>query len=96
MSDKTVDYWTIPYVEYKLSHCHKHHAIYSISIAGAMAPPTRYSISHMVFCRIIGSYTKKSTAKAKMTPTDVTLMLLGCIVCILIIIDMLFAERGAE
>ena len=41
-------------------------------------------------------HTKRSITNAKVAPIDVTLMLLGCIVCILIIIDMLFAINGTE
>ena len=81
----------------KPSHCWKHHAMHLISIAGTMAPPTRYYMHPcVVFCRLMGCHTKRSITNAKVAPTDVTLMLLGCIVCILIIIDMLFATKGTE
>ena len=44
----------------------------------------------------MGCHTKRSIINAKVAPTDMTVMLLGCIVCILIIIDMLFATKGTE
>ena len=44
----------------------------------------------------MGCHTKRSTTNAKVAPTNMTLMLLKCIVCILIIIDMLFATKGTE
>ena len=39
---------------------------------------------------------KRSITNDKVEPTDMTLMLLGCILCILIIINMLFATKGRE
>ena len=41
-------------------------------------------------------HTKRTIANVKVAPTDATLMLLDCIVCILIIIDMQFATNGTE
>ena len=51
---------------------------------------------HMVFCRLMGCHTKRSITNAKVAPIDMTLMLLRCIVCILIIINMQFATKGTE
>ena len=44
----------------------------------------------------MGCHTKRSITNGKVEPTDMTLILLRCIVCILIIIDMLFATKGTE
>ena len=52
--------------------------------------------THVVFCRLTGCHTMRRTTNIEVLPTDVTLMLLGCIVCILIIKDMVFATKGIE
>ena len=44
----------------------------------------------------MGCYTKRSITNAKVAPINMTLILLGCIVCIVIIIHMLFATNGTE
>ena len=50
---------------------------------------------HVIFCRFTDCHTKRSIFNAKVPLTDVALMLLGCIVYILIIIDLLFEmDRG--
>ena len=44
----------------------------------------------------MGFHIKKNITNAKVATTDVTQMLLRCVVCILIVTDMLFAAKGAE
>ena len=62
-----------------------------------MAPLTHgITCTHVVFCTLMGYDTKRSISNAKVAPTDMTLVLLGYVVCILIIIDMLFATKGTK
>ena len=51
---------------------------------------------HMLFCRLTGCHTKGSIINAKVLPTDMTLILCGCIMYILINIDMLFATKVTD
>ena len=56
----------------------------------------QYSIicTHMAFYRSMGCHTKRCIINAKVAPTDMILLLCGCIVCMLINIHVLFAIKG--
>ena len=45
-----------------------------------MAKTTWYTCTHVVFCRLTDFHTKRGITNAKVAPTDMILMLLGCIV----------------
>ena len=61
-----------------------------------MAPLIWYFMHPGVTLQTHGLPYQKNITNAKVAPTNITLMLLRCIVCILIIIDMLFATKGTE